>query len=213
MTHPFPDFPALQKKHLDGAKFCANRNDVITDIAIPKGGVIAEIGVMKGDFSVHLVESLKPKTFFAFDWFQEHTAATIWGVPSSIAFEGQTHYEYYRRKMAIYGDCVVMVEGANRDTLPLHANGTFDFVYVDANHEYKEVKFDAEAATRMIKPDGIIMFNDYILYDHIAQTYYGVVPVVNDMVVNQGWHVLGFCLNRNMFCDIVIQRKQYVARR
>lgn len=209
MSYPFPDFPNLRTQDLQGAKLCASREELVKSLSLPPDGVVAEIGVMKGDFSVWLMDALKPRTFFAFDWFQAHTLPSIWGLPPSEAFEGRTHPQYYRKRMERFGDSVIMVEGANRDTLPNYANESFDFVYVDANHEYEEVKFDAEAAARMVKPDGIIMFNDYILFDHIANTYYGVAPVVNDMVVNREWRVLGFCLIGNMFCDIAIQRKSY----
>jgi hypothetical protein len=38
------------------------------------------------------------------------------------------------------------------------------------------------------------------------QEDYGIVPVVNKMVVNQGWKVLGFALQKHMFCDIALVR-------
>ncbi|MCM2511256.1 hypothetical protein ACVCIC_04940 [Burkholderia glumae] len=45
------------------------------------------------------------------------------------------------------------------------------------------------------------------MYDPFVKAEYGIVPVVNEMVVNQGWKVIGFALQKDMFCDIAIQRQ------
>ena len=77
-------------------------------------------------------------------------------------------------------------------------------IYIDRSHHYKDVVRDAEAAVRKVKANGLIIFNDYILWDHVCGIYYGVMPVVNDLVANRGWKVKGLALQRNMFCDIAI---------
>jgi predicted O-methyltransferase YrrM len=39
--------------------------------------------------------------------------------------------------------------------------GRFDLVYVDASHSYSAVKSDTQKALRMLRPGGIIMWDDY----------------------------------------------------
>ena len=98
-----------------------------------------------------------------------------------------------------------MVEGSSSETLKAYTDHSFDLVYIDGNHHYDFVKADAAFAADMVKDTGTLVFNDYMLIDH-NHANYGVVPVVNDMVVNQGWQVVGFSLDRGLYCDIAIQR-------
>ena len=36
-------------------------------------------------------------------------------------------------------------------------------------------------------------------------------PVVNDLVVNHGWRVVGFALDQHLYCDIALQRRTATA--
>jgi len=54
--------------------------------------------------------------------------------------------------------------------------------------------------------DGTLIFNDYVMYDHLQRVEYGVVQAVNQLVIDGDWRVVGFALNHNMFCDIAIRR-------
>ena len=57
----------LSMKHMPDCKVYPNRTAVLADL--PKGGVIAEVGVAYGDFSEILFRELNPSTFFAIDFF------------------------------------------------------------------------------------------------------------------------------------------------
>ena len=41
-----------------------------------------------------------------------------------------------------------------------------------------------------------------------ATTAYGVVPAVNELVVSEGWQVVGFALQQHMFCDIALRPRR-----
>lgn len=79
-------------------------------------------------------------------------------------------------------------------------------IYIDAAHDYESVKRDAEIAQQKIRRDGIIVFNDYVMYDPFIGAEYGVVQAVNELLVRGGWDVIGFALEKSLFCDIAIQR-------
>jgi uncharacterized membrane protein len=70
------------------------------------------------------------------------------------------------------------------------------------------VSRDAAISTQKIKPDGVLVFNDYILYDSSMGVEYGVVQAVNELVDSGAWRVAGFALDRSMFCDIAIKQAQ-----
>jgi hypothetical protein len=87
-------------------------------------------------------------------------------------------------------------------------------IYVDADHAYESVKRDAEISKQKVKDDGILIFNDYIMFDHYAvfdpkaSLWYGVVQVVNQLVVYDEFEVIGFAFKKDMFCDIAVRRRR-----
>jgi len=203
-----PAYPALTEKEVAGARLFADRASLIRGLSIPKSGVIAEIGVLRGDFSEFLISELAPRKFVGFDMFNAHEHASIWGIPSSEFFQGLTQQEYVQRRLTRFGDSVALERGPSQRTLPKYARREFDLVYIDAGHDYDDVKSDAHWAAQMAKDDGILVFNDYILFDHMAMAPYGIVPVVNRMLVDEGWRVVGFAFQHQLFCDIAIQRRR-----
>jgi predicted O-methyltransferase YrrM len=118
-----------------------------------------------------------------------------------------SHREFYVKRFAGRGKQLRCEQGDSCEVLARYADQTFDMIYVDAGHDYESVKGDANLAKQKIKPAGILIFNDYIKYSHYDDAYYGVIPVVNDLVVNQGFEVVGFALQADMYCDIAIRRR------
>ncbi len=203
----WPPYPELRAHNLRDARLYAERSDLIAALPVPKGGKVAEIGVWRGDFSKVLVSALKPRQFFAFDIFTCHTLENWNGVTGHQLFDGLTQRQHYEREMAPYLDTttITIVEGRSQETLRGHTDGSFDLVYIDAGHEYENVKSDSEFAVEMTAKSGFLVFNDYMLFDQDNSTY-GIVPVVNDLVVNRGWDVVGFAINHALYADIALQR-------
>jgi hypothetical protein len=201
------DFPELTSAHLLDAKLYATRHDMLRTLPIPRGGVIAEIGVALGDFSKFLIRELHPAVFHGFDLFNLHNEETLWGRKTSDIFQGKTHAQFYKAEMAGAGALRVQVhEGPSQQTLPLLPDGLCDMIYVDAEHTYNEVKADAALAVQKLRPGGTLVFNDYLFYDPFVKAEYGIVPVVNELVANGGWKVIGFALQKHMFCDIALRQ-------
>lgn len=201
----WPPYPELRAHNLRDARLYAERSDLIAALPVPKGGKVAEIGVWRADFSKTLVSTLKPRQFFAFDIFNCHTFENWNGLTGHQLFDGLTHRQYYEREMSPHRDITTIVEGRSQETLRSHTDGSFDLVYIDAGHEYENVKSDSEFAVEMTTKSGFLVFNDYMLFDQDNSTY-GIVPVVNDLVVNRGWDVVGFAINHALYADIALQR-------
>lgn len=201
----WPPYPELRAHNLKDARLYADRSDMIAALPVPKGGKVAEIGVWRADFSKVLVSTLKPRQFFAFDVFTCHDLEEWNGLTGLQLFDGLTHRQYYEREMAPHLDVTTMVEGISQETLRNYTDGSFDLVYVDAAHDYDAVKADSELAVEMTAKSGFLVFNDYIMFDHNNYAY-GIVPVVNDLVVNRGWDVVGFAINHALYADIALQR-------
>ncbi len=108
--------------------------------------------------------------------------------------------------MARFDDIVVPIEGLTAQTLSGYTDRSFNLVYVDAGHSYAEVKIDAALAMEMVSETGFLTFNDYTIVYPEHYIPYGVVPVVNDLVVDQGWIIVGYALEEHLVCDIALRR-------
>lgn len=201
-----PDAPALTPEHLEDARLYADRLEMIRALVPAGPGVaVAEVGVGLGDFSVRLLEELAPSLFVGVDTFVLDQLDTMWDRPTSEIFGGLSHVEFYRRRLAPYGDRVEIEEGLSWDGLERRANASFDLVYVDAGHDYECVARDLDVAVRKVRPDGVVVANDYVLVDHMGAPY-GVVQAVNRLVVTTDWRVVGLALHPQMYCDIALRQ-------
>ncbi len=62
-------------------------------------------------------------------------------------------------------------------------------------------------ALRKIKPDGMVVFNDYIFWSHEEMAPYGVVAVVNEICIEQKLAWAYFALSDSMYCDVALYRR------
>jgi hypothetical protein len=203
----WPKYPELSAHNLRDARLYADRADMISALPIRKGSKVAEIGVWRGAFSQVLVSKLEPSQFVAFDIFTGHLYEDWNGLTGHQLFDGLTQRQYYEREMAPFLDITTIVEGRSQETLRNFTDRSFDLVYVDGDHDYDAVKADSELAVEMTADSGFLVFNDYLLFDHNNDAY-GIVPVVNDLVVNRGWDVVGYAINHALYSDIALQRSR-----
>jgi hypothetical protein len=205
-NYPERYFPALEQRHLPDARLFADRISLIACLTSARGGVVAEIGVGNGDFSRTLLDELQPSQFFALDTFDLHLIPMAWGIPTGELLLGKSHLEFYRNRFSSLGDRIVIRQGLSDESLETLPDKYFDLIYIDAAHDYDHVRRDADLSRQKLKDEGILVFNDYIMFDHIRRVPYGVVQVVNEMVVNEEWRVIGLALHHDLFCDIAIVR-------
>jgi len=204
-AYPSHEFPALSGDNLADARLYATREDLVGALMKVRPDVVGEIGVGFGDFSEFLIRTLHPLIFVAFDTFDLHRHPIIWGKSTREMLCGNSHQEFYTNRISGLGARVIVEKGLGHVTLSSYADETFDLLYLDADHSYNGVRQDADMAKRKLKSDGTLIFNDYIMYDHLTGHPYGIVPVVNELVVLEGWQVVGFALHQQLFCDIALR--------
>jgi hypothetical protein len=206
MAYQRIDFPALTSEHLASAKIFSNRYDMIKNIELPDNAIVTEVGVAHGEFSEYLLQEIKPSKFVAIDLFEMEKYPVHWGIPQEVLLDGLPHLEYYQKRFQNYKHIIQIEQGLSHDCLARMPDNHFDLVYIDAGHDYENVKRDGEIAQDKIRKKGIIIFNDYIMYDPFIESEYGVVQAVNEILNEGGWKVVYFALEKNLFCDIAIIR-------
>jgi hypothetical protein len=154
---------------------------------MPKGGVCAEVGVFKGDYSLDILRVTRPRELHLIDpWWTvadtyDHTwvAGADWygqqGVPDT-----RSAFERVERLAAQHPECVVHV-GRSQDVLPKFADGYFDWVYLDSSHNYDDTVEELELLRVKVRQGGVIAGHDY--------GFPGVRRAIGEFCERYGWRL------------------------
>jgi len=167
---------------------------------LPKNGIGAEVGVLGGDWSQHLIEVTQPTELVLADTFNSNDYA------HKNRFTKSNHEFYIKSKFELFGDKVKIMKGLSWDILSAFPDDYFDWIYLDAAHDYESVKKDLAQCVRVLKKNGSLIMNDYIMYDHFTKEEYGVVQATNEFMHEHHFEMLYFALHPEMFCDVLIKR-------
>lgn len=140
---------------------------------LPEGATVAEVGVYLGH-SVAMMATLakeakKNITIYAIDTFEgslEHRT------------KGKTDFgEAFMRNISACGvsDYVVTMTGKSLWAAEV-LNEKFDFVFIDAAHDYENVRADILAWRMKVKPGGILAGHDY------CKSWPGVMEAVDEII-------------------------------
>jgi len=146
-----------------------------TDLTRRFKGIGAEIGVEQGAFSEIICQVPGVTQLYSIDaWkayrgYRDHTRQSKLDRLYAIATQ----------RLAPY-NCVI-IRKFSLDAARDFVDGSLDFVYIDANHDYQHVSEDLAAWTQKIKPGGIVGGHDYIRRKGQKQ-FYAVIPAVNNFV-------------------------------
>lgn len=172
---------------------------------LPRGGVCAEIGVWKGDFSAAILRKTKPTRLHLIDPWRFETdpeySSSYYG-GAIVRDQGMMNSIYERV-------CERFRPAVERGTVRIHRqtgeeaaleldDGYFDWVYIDGNHLYEYVKMDLANFFPKVKSGGLIAGDDYG-----AEGWWdgGVERAVDE-----------FC--ESMACEVVTTRRhQFVLRK
>ena len=139
----------------------------------------AEIGVAAGAYSLILCKSIPNLELYAVD---------CWA-GLSLANPGRAQIKadklHWRCHKALRRYNAKMMKMWSHEAAPLFSDGYLDFVYIDAGHDYKNVKQDLELWVPKVRVGGIISGHDYvesIPFRAGRRIYYEVIPAVNEYV-------------------------------
>lgn len=183
----WPEAPKLTDRHIINCRLTTDRLQMLN--LIPKGGVYAELGIWKCEFSEEIYRTLEPEKLHLIDID-----------PKSIRI-AKTKFsdEISSGKIEVH-------QGDSSNTLLSLENKLFDWIYIDGDHKYEGVKKDLDAAHRKLKSDGLISLNDYIYFGPSDMTKYGVIEAVNEFCINYNYEIIHLALQGRMYNDVTLRR-------
>lgn len=167
----------LSQKNIEHLKIVLNR-DILLNY-LPKNGIIAELGVDKGDFSNKIITITHPKKLYLID---------IWD--SEVHNRNKMLYVKKRFKEEINAGQVIVIRGASEKELGKFENGYFDWVYIDTSHNYKQTIKELDLCRIKVKDGGIIAGHDYCQGNINEALAYGVVQAVNQFCIEYDWELI-----------------------
>jgi hypothetical protein len=154
---------------------------------IPAGAVGAEIGVFAGDLSRALLQADSGLRLVLVDSWEGDGAAYS---SASGDFTGDWHatltapaqedfYQRTKKRVAFAEQRARIIRKRSADALADVADGSLDFVFIDADHSYQGCASDIEGWLRKIKPGGWLGGHDY---QNHAFPGFGVTRAVDEFV-------------------------------
>jgi hypothetical protein len=157
------------------------------DKFLPKNGIGAELGVLKGELSrillaktsakeLHLVD---PWYFLAPHWeWSDGNTSTVDAVVA-ILIDFKKEIESKKVFVHIQDDIAVL------ESFP---DNYFDWIYIDSSHQYLHTLMELEICNRKIKEDGIICGDDWRTDKN--HRHHGVCKAVMEFIAKENYQVL-----------------------
>lgn len=135
-----------------------DRTDFIA--TLPKGGIGAEIGVWKGDFSQQALDGCSPSKLYLVDPWEKNDDKTNFTstVAKSQAEIDAVHDAVVKRFAG--DDRVEIVRLTSVAAAEFLLEIAFDWVYIDSVHSYEAVAQDLPLWWQRIKPGGVLSGHD-----------------------------------------------------
>lgn len=106
-----------------------------------------EIGSFEGKSSLWLLENILT-----------HKQSTLTCIDN---FSYKNTEQKLKNNLKDYKDKITILKGDSNIMLKTLKNNTYDFIYIDANRHSQNVLEDAILSFMLLKPNGIIIFDDY----------------------------------------------------
>ena len=195
--------PKLTSDLVKGAKIYVDRHEALA-ATVPLGARIVEVGTMHGGLSRWMMTNLAPAETVVMDIS-----------PKAIEKCNALYASKIRagRVRCLLGDSAKLLT-----ELPVNH---YDMIYVDEDHEYAGVCHDMEAARLKLKPGGLMVINDYFLFESafLAKPFasdvqkgvprfgvYGVIHSTNKFALRYGWKMAYLAMHHSNFPDVALRR-------
>jgi hypothetical protein len=177
--------PQLADEHVRECIVVPDRTTLLG--RLPKGGVVAEVGTLQGEFAREIIGIVQPDELHLIDHEIHPRVRELEADPA-----------LHTRLRVHHADSV--------DALQSFPDQFFDWIYIDAQHNYEGVKRDIGVARQKVRSNGLLVFNDYTVWSYVEMEPYGVVAAVNELCIEDGWSLVYLALPSHMYCDVAVRR-------
>ena len=133
--------------------------------AMPRGGVVAEIGVAWGDFSTRILDINKPKRLLLVDCWDVVPESHPGQRDKNSKRKRPQQLERYRaccRNHLMDSRVIVIRDDSIQVARHILTDKSLDWLYLDSNHFYKHARKELPVYWDKIKPGGWLMGDDYV---------------------------------------------------
>jgi len=167
----------LSQKNINNLKVVLNREILLK--FLPKNGIVAELGVDRGDFSDEIISLTQPKKLYLIDiWDSER-----YNIDKMV-------YVKKRFQKQIDEGIVTIRRNTSEKELKKFENGYFDWVYIDTAHSYQQTVKELELCRLKVKDGGLIAGHDYCQGNINEALAYGVVQAVHQFCIKYDWEFI-----------------------
>jgi len=175
----------LPEAKLKNCRIVSNRYELIKTLS--PNGLGVEVGTQYGDFARKLIELASPQFLHLIDHSFE-------------AFDRSGLDEW------IADGRIKLHEGDSAEVLSGFSDDSLDWVYLDADHSYDGVTRDLKALESKLKPEGILICNDYTQWSPLEALPYGVPRAVHEFCQDYNWEFHILALHRWGYHDLALKR-------
>tara|TARA_A100001391_G_scaffold161521_1_gene120437 strand:+ start:8940 stop:9515 length:576 start_codon:yes stop_codon:yes gene_type:complete len=159
----------------------SERTDVFSKMS--KNGNVGELGVFDGDGSAEIIKICNPKNLHLFEIDDKK-------------------FDLLEKRFP--QENVYLERGDASQNLEKFDDDYFDWVFIDSNHDYNSTKRELEISHKKVGGEGWILLHDYIIWTNPVQKDYGVVPAVNEFIMDYDYRVRYLSLEHHGFHTIAI---------
>lgn len=181
-----PPAPTLTENILSCCRLLPKREDIISNLK--PGGIGVEVGTRTGAFARKLIDLAKPKEFYTID----------------------QSYDLFKKdefKTEFKSGLLSQIEGCSWDELNKFPSSFFDWIYIDAGHDYESVTKDLSAAHTCLKDDGLIICNDFTNWSPFENAPYGVYRSVCEFALEHEYEIVFMALQGYGYHDVALKKK------
>jgi glycosyltransferase involved in cell wall biosynthesis len=151
---------------------------------LPDGAHVVEVGAWKGSSTAYLaVEIINSGKNIKLDvvdiWTGSENDLTAFNTDTEFMQYNRNIFELFKKNVAPVLHALTPLQMTSVDAAKLYADKSLDFVLIDADHSYEEVKKDILAWLPKIKNGGVIAGDDYN-----PTSFPGVIKAVHEILPN-----------------------------
>jgi len=126
------------------------------------GGDLAELGVYLGKSAALIGWHQQPgETFTVIDLFEDEASEEHNAQENAASYSDLSQRAFEKHYLSVHDTLPVVVRGPSSSIVDHAGHGTHRFVHIDASHLYEHVVEDIAAARKLLKPGGVVVFDDY----------------------------------------------------